>query len=79
MHLRPDRLRVHAAVAADLAGALEALGRAPGAAAEPVDTSVLRARRELVEVEAALRTAARNAELADETGAAALRRIAEQL
>ena len=29
MHLRPDRLRAHAALAADLAGALEALGRAP--------------------------------------------------
>lgn len=76
MHLRPDRLRAHAALAADLAGVLEALGPAPDTRAERVDAVVLRARRELAEVEAALRGAATMAEAADHAAAAALHRAA---
>jgi hypothetical protein len=79
MHLRPDRLRAHAAVAAELAGALEALGRAPGSAADSIDSIVLRARRELAEVEAVLRGAAGNAEAADHAVAAVLERIVDRL
>ncbi len=77
MHLRPDRLRAHAAAAAELAGALEALDRAP-AVADSIDTVVLRARRGLVEVEAALRSAACGADTADRTAVAALQRIADR-
>lgn len=77
MHLRPERLRSHAAVAADLAHALEALGPAPGPAAERIDTVVRRARRELAEIEAALRGVAADAEAADEAAVDALRRFAE--
>ena len=75
MHLRPDRLRAHAAEAADMAEALARLGRAPAPAADPVDTAVARARRELVEVEMALRSAAAAAEAADHAAENALRRI----
>ena len=74
MHLRPDRLRVHAADAADMAEALTKLGRAPGPAAEPVDTAVTRARRELAEIEAALRGAAAAVEAAEHAAEDALRR-----
>lgn len=73
MHLRPDRLRAHAVCAAEMAGALARLGRASGPAAEPVDSAVMRARRELAEVEAALRGAAAAAETADRAAADALR------
>jgi hypothetical protein len=65
MHLRPDRLRAHAAEAADMADALARLGRAPGSAGGLVDTAVARARRELAEVEMSLRSAAAAAEAAD--------------
>ena len=75
MHLRPDRLRAHAADAADMAEALERLGRAPGPAAEPVDTAVTRARRELAEIEAALRGAAVVVESAERAAEDALRRV----
>ncbi len=78
MHLRPDRLRAHAADAAELAGDLEALGRAPGPAAERIDTVVRRARRELAEIEAALRGAAADAEAADDDAASSLQRVANQ-
>jgi hypothetical protein len=74
MHLRPDRLRAHAAEAADMAEALAELGRAPGPAAEPVDTAVTRARRELAEVEAALRSAAAVVDAAEHAAEHALRR-----
>ena len=74
MHLRPDRLRAHAADAADMAEALAKLERAPGPAAEPVDTAVTRARRELTEIEAALRGAAAAVEAAEHTAVDALRR-----
>jgi hypothetical protein len=65
MHLRPDRLRAHAAEAADMADALARLGQAPGPAGGLVDTAVARARRELAEVEMSLRSAAAAAEAAD--------------
>jgi hypothetical protein len=78
MHLRPDRLRVHAAAAAELAAALAALGPAPGVAAERVDDAVLRARRELAELEAALRSAATSAEGADDAATAAFRHAMER-
>ena len=58
MHLRPDRLRTHAAEAAEMAEVLARLGRAPGPVAELVDSAVARARRELAEAEASLRSAA---------------------
>ena len=74
MHLRPDRLRAHAADAADMAEALAKLGRAPGQAAEPVDAAVTRARRELAEIEAALRSAAAAVEAAEHVAENALRR-----
>ena len=75
MHLRPDRLRAHAAEAAEMAAVLAVLGRAPSAAVEPVDSAVTRARRELAEVEVSLRTAAAAAEAADHAAASALRLI----
>jgi hypothetical protein len=74
MHLRPDRLRAHAAEAADMAEALTRLGRAPGAAAS-VDTAVMRARRELAEVEVSLRAAAAAAEAADHAAETAFGRV----
>jgi hypothetical protein len=76
MHLRPDRLRAHAAEAADMAEALAKLGRAPGLAADPVDTAVTRARRELAEIEAALHGAAGVVEAAERAAEDALRRVA---
>jgi hypothetical protein len=75
MHLRPDRLRAHAAEAADMADALARMGRAPGPAAGLVDTAVARAHRELAEVEMSLRSAAAAAEAADHAAENALRRI----
>jgi hypothetical protein len=75
MHLRPDRLRAHAAEAAELAEALAELGRAPGPAADLVDAAVMRARRELAEVEVALRAAAATAEAADRAAELALGRV----
>jgi hypothetical protein len=72
MHLRPDRLRAHAAEAADMADALARLGQAPGPAAGPVDTAVARARRELAEVEVSLRSAAAAAEAAEQAAEIAL-------
>ncbi len=77
MHLRPDRLRGHAVAAAEMADALARLGRAPGPAAEPVDTAVTRARRELAEIEVALRAAAITAEAADRAAEHALRRVGD--
>jgi RecA/RadA recombinase len=74
MHLRPDRLRAHAIDAAEMADALARLGRAPGPAAEAVDSVVARARRELAEIETALRDAAATAEAADRAAADAVRR-----
>ncbi|HEY0813209.1 MAG TPA: hypothetical protein VGE11_07990 [Pseudonocardia sp.] len=78
MHLRPDRLRAHAADTADVAGALEALGRAPGPAAERIDFALRRALRELAEIEAALRGAAAHADAADQTAAAVVARLASR-
>ena len=78
MHLRPDRLRVHAAAAAELAAALAVLSSVPEAGAERVDAAVLRARRELAEIEAALRTAAAGAEATDEAATVAFRRAMER-
>ena len=72
MHLRPDRLRAHAAEAADMADALARVGRAPGPAAGLVDTAVARAHRELAEVEMSLRSAAAAAEAADHAAENAL-------
>jgi hypothetical protein len=74
MHLRPDRLRLHAAAAAELAADLAKLGRAPGVAAGQVDAGVLTAQRELAEIEAALRSAATGAEAADHAAEAAFLR-----
>jgi hypothetical protein len=79
MHLRPDRLRAHAAEAADMADALARLGRAPGPAGGPVDTAVARARRELAEVEMSLRSAAATAEAADHAAENALWRVGGRL
>jgi hypothetical protein len=78
MHLRPERLRAHAADAADLAGALEALGRPPDPALERIDTALLRVLRELVMIEAALRGAAADADAADQDAAATVARLANQ-
>jgi len=75
MHLRPDRLRAHAAEAADMADALARMGRAPGPAAGLVDTAVARAHRELAEVEMSLRSAAAAAEAADHAAENALWRV----
>jgi hypothetical protein len=77
MHLRPERLRAHAADAADMTEALAKLGRAPGPAAEPIDTAVTRARRELAEIEAALRSAAAVVEAAERAAEDALRRVGD--
>jgi hypothetical protein len=74
MHLRPDRLRAHAVDLAEMADALARLGRPPRGAAELVGVAVTRARRELAEVEAALRAAAASAEAADHAAGDALRR-----
>ena len=75
MHLRPDRLRAHAAEAADMADALANLGVPPARAAEPIDVAVARARRELTAIDAALRGAAASAEAADRRAADAVRRV----
>ena len=74
MHMRPDRLRAHAADAADMAEALAKLGPAPGPAAEPLDAAVTRARQEFAEIEAALRSAAAAADAAEYAAGEALRR-----
>jgi hypothetical protein len=74
MHLRPDRLRAHAVDLAEMADALARLGRPPRGAAELVGAAVTRARRELAEIEAALRAAAASAEAADHAAGDALRR-----
>ena len=79
MHLRPDRLRAHAAEAADMADALARVGRAPGPAAGLVDTAVARARRELAEVEMSLRSAAAAVEAADHAAENALWRAGARL
>ena len=79
MHLRPDRLRAHAAEAADMADALARLGRAPGPAGGRVDTAVARARRELAEVEMSLRSAAAAAEAADHAAENALWQVGGRL
>jgi hypothetical protein len=79
MHLRPDRLRAHAAEAADMADALARLGRAPGSAGGLVDTAVARARRELAEVEMSLRSAAAAAEAADHAAENALWQVGGRL
>jgi len=79
MHLRPDRLRAHAAEAADMADALARLGRAPGPAGALVDTAVARARRELAEVEMSLRSAAAAAEAADHAAENALWQLGGRL
>jgi hypothetical protein len=57
--------------------ALAKLGRAPGPAAEPIDTAVTRARRELAEIEAALRSAAAVVEAAERAAEDALRRVGD--
>jgi hypothetical protein len=74
MHLRPDRLRAHAVDLAEMADALARLDRPLGGAAELVGMAVTRARRELAEIEAALRAAAASAEAADHAAEDALRR-----
>jgi hypothetical protein len=79
MHLRPDRLRAHAAEAADMADALARLGRAPHPAGGLVDTAVARARRELAEVEMSLRSATAAAEAADHAAENALWRAGGRL
>ena len=79
MHLRPDRLRAHAAEVADMADALARLGRAPGPAGALVDTAVARARRELAEVEMSLRSAAAAAEAADHAAENALWQLGGRL
>jgi hypothetical protein len=79
MHLRPDRLRAHAAEAADMADALARLGQAPGPAGGLVDTAVARARRELAEVEMSLRSAAAAAEAADHAAENALWQLGGRL
>jgi hypothetical protein len=79
MHLRPDRLRAHAAEAAAMADALARLGQAPGPAGGLVDTAVARARRELAEVEMSLRSAAAAAEAADHAAENALWQLGGRL
>ncbi len=74
MHLRPDRLRRHAATAAALTEALDGLG-AP-ADAGVVTTPLRRARSELAELRAALLAAADGAEAADREAARAVGQVA---
>ena len=76
MHLRPDRLRAHAAIAAELMGAVAGLGRPSGA--EHVAVALRRASRELAELQAALLAAAAGAERADEDAAMGLTRVASR-
>ncbi len=83
VHLRPDRLRAHAAAAVELSGSLqEQLTRRPpeeagadlGELAE-LDTTVRRAARELAELGAVLATVAAAAESADRAVAHAVHRV----
>jgi hypothetical protein len=78
LHLRPDRLRTHAATAAGLADELHAAGGRPAAEQPEVDrlrTAVLRAAGELAELSAVLATAATAAERSDEAAAGSLGRL----
>jgi hypothetical protein len=73
MHLRPERLLRHAATAAALAEAVDGLCALAGGA-DAVAGPLLRARRELSELQAALVAAARGAEAADREAARAVDR-----
>lgn len=74
LHLNPDRLRAHAAAAAELSEELRALLPGPDlAAAATVRTGVQRAVRELAELSAAMAGAAADVEDADREAATALR------
>jgi|GEM_PF-2563505 len=79
VHLRPDRLLVHAGVADGLSEALQEVLRGHGrfVADEELDrlhTAVRRAVRELGELGAALTTAAVSADRADTDASLAIRR-----
>lgn len=74
MELRPDRLRAHAAVAAELDAVLERLGPPPGA--DELHATVTGARRELAALRDALLAAAAGAERADDDAARAVYRAA---
>ncbi len=73
VHVRPDRLRDHAAAAAELAGSLQAVldGRGPA----ELDAALRRSARELAELGAVLAAAAVAAESADRAAMLALRRV----
>lgn len=74
LHLHPDRLRAHAAAAAELSEELRALLPGPDlAAAAAVRAGVERAVRELAELSAAMAGAAAGVEDADREAATALR------
>lgn len=83
VHLHPDRLRSHAAVAGATSHALRAALVAPdppamgdpsfAAEMERLETAARRAVRELAELSVALATAASAAESADDEAAATLR------
>ncbi len=77
VHLRPDRLRAHAAEATALSDVLRGAQKGRPSAAHPgldvVDTGLHRAVRELTELAAVLIAAAHAAETADVDAARALR------
>ena len=79
VHLRPDRLRVHAAEATDLATGLRAaLESGPEGDRPELDrwhTGLRRAVQELAELSAVLVAAADNAERADAAAARVLLRV----
>ena len=72
VHVRPERLRAHAAAAAELADSLHAVidGRGPA----EFDTGLRRAVHELAELGAVLGATAAAAESADRAASLALRR-----
>jgi hypothetical protein len=77
VHLRPDRLREHSSVAAELSATLEAaLGRRPTPLFEldALDTTARRAVRALAELGSALAVAADAAESAERDAVRALHR-----
>jgi hypothetical protein len=79
VHLRPDRLRAHAAAAVELAGSLESAraARPPDQddrATAELDAALRRAARELAELGAVLADAAAGAESADRESALGLHR-----
>lgn len=77
VHVRPDRLRAHAAAALELSGALQAvLGGRPEEMTEldQLDTRLRRAVRELAELNAVLAAVADAAESADRDAVRAVHR-----